>query len=73
MKVFSKAKMIERVQREGRAHMLDRQTLKIMDMLDGKEVRKNDFKSLIYDELEYFVTHNGESYPINPHDCVDKQ
>jgi hypothetical protein len=43
-----------------------------MDMLDGKEARKNDFKALIYDELEYIVFCDGKNYPVNPNDCIEK-
>lgn len=72
MKVFSKQKMMERLEKEGRAHLVDEESAKIMDALDGKEARKNDFKALIYDELEYYVSHEGENYPVNANDCVDK-
>ena len=72
MKVFSKQKMLERLEKEGRSHLIDDESRKIMDALDGKEARKNDFKALIYDELEYFVTYEGENYPVNPNDCVEK-
>lgn len=72
MKVFSKQKMLERLEREGRSHQVDKKSLEIMDALDGKEAVKNDFKALIYDELEYFVRHNGQNYPVNPNDCIDK-
>lgn len=72
MKVFSKQKMMDRLEREGRAHLVDEESAKIMDMLDGKEAVKNDFKALIYDELGYFVRHEGENYPVNPDDCIEK-
>ena len=72
MKVFSKQKMMERLEKEGRVHLVDEESAKIMDMLDGKEAKKNDFKALIYDELEYYVVHEGESYPVNANDCIDK-
>lgn len=72
MKVFSKQKMLDRLEREGRTHQIDEESRKIMDALDGKEAIKNDFKALIYDELEYFVRHNGENFPVNPDDCVEK-
>lgn len=71
MKVFSKQKMLDRLEKEGRSHLVDAETIKIMDMLDGKEAVKNDFKALIYDELEYFVRYEGENYPVNPDDCTD--
>ena len=72
MKVFSKQKMMERLEKEGRAHLVDEESAKIMDMLDGLEARKNDFKALIYDELEYYVSYEGDNYPVNPEDCVEK-
>ena len=72
MKVFSKQKMMERLEKEGRADLVDEESAKIMDMLDGKEARKNDFKALIYDELEYYVNCDGKNYPVNPDDCVEK-
>lgn len=72
MKVFSKQKMLDRLEREGRAHQIDEESRKIMDALDGKEAIKNDFKALIYDELEYFVRYDGENFPVNPDDCVEK-
>lgn len=72
MKVFSKQKMLERLEKEGRSDQIDDESRQIMDALDGKEARKNDFKALIYGELEYYVSHEGENYPVNPNDCVDK-
>lgn len=72
MKIFSKKKMMERLERDGMAHLVDEESAKIMDMLDGKEARKNDFKALIYDELEYYVSCQGQNYPVNPSDCIDK-
>lgn len=72
MKIFSKQKMMDRLEKEGRAHLVDEESAKIMDMLDGKEARKNDFKALIYDELEYIVFCDGKNYPVNPNDCIEK-
>lgn len=61
--------MIDRITQEGRLHMVDQQILDIMDKLEGKEVAKNDFKALIYDEEEYFVRVDGVNYPVNKLDC----
>lgn len=72
MKVFSKQRMLDRLEKEGRSHLVDEQSIEIMNMLDGQEAHKNDFKALIYDELEYFVRVAGENYPVNPNDCIDK-
>ena len=72
MKVFSKQKMLERVEQEGLSHLLDQASLDLMDALDGKEALKNDFKALVYDQLEYFVRHGDRNIPVNPKDCIDK-
>lgn len=72
MKVFSKERMLSRLEKEGRLHLVDNKSAKIMDMIDGKEAHKNDFKALIYDKLEYFVRVDDENYPVNPDDCIDK-
>ena len=72
MMVFSKQKMMERLEKEGRAHLVDEESAEIMDMLDGKEARKNDFKALVHGELEYYVHVNGENYAVNPNDCIKK-
>lgn len=72
MKVFSKQKMLDRVERERMSHLVDEECIRIMNMLDGKEAVKNDFKALVYDELEYFVRHESENYPVNPEDCIEK-
>ena len=72
MKVFSKERMLARIEREGLSHLVDEECAKIMDMLDGKEARKNDFKALVFDQLEYFVSVNGENYPVHPDDVIEK-
>lgn len=72
MKVFSKQKMMERIEKEGLSHMVDEECIKIMDALDGKEAVKNDYKALIFDQLEYYVRLDGKNYPVNPNDCIEK-
>lgn len=64
--------MLDRLKEEGREHLVDDEAIKIMDMLDGKESHKNDFKALVYGELEYFVKVGEDSYPVNPNDCISK-
>ena len=66
---FSKAKMIERLHKEGRADQIDSEIMNIMNKLDGEEAIKNDFKALVHDEEEYFVRVGGVSYPVNKLDC----
>lgn len=72
MKVFSKQKMLDRLKKEGRSDMVDEESAKIMDALDGKEAIKNDFKALVHGQLEYFVVYEDKSYPVNPNDCIEK-
>ena len=72
MKIFSKQKMMERLEREGRTHLIDEKSSLIMGMLDGKEAIKNDFKALVYDEIEFIVRCDGEYYPVNVQDCIEK-
>lgn len=72
MKVFSKQKMLDRLEKEGRSHMVSEQSIRVMNMLDGQEARKSDFKDLIHDELAYFVRVNSINYPVSLNDCIDK-
>lgn len=67
--VFRKSKMIARLEKEGKAHLIDEESKQIMDKLDGKEAIKNDFKALIYDVEEYYVHTVDGDYPVNKLDC----
>ncbi len=66
---FVAEKMKQRLIAEGRGEMITEEITNIMKKLDGKEVRKNNFKALVYDEVEYEATVDGESYPVNIDDC----
>lgn len=66
---FSKAKMIARLNEEGRGHLIDDEITEIMDKLDGKEAIKNDFKALVHDKEEYFIRVDDKCYPVNKEDC----
>lgn len=72
MKIFSKQKMLDRLEKEGRLGMIDEESRETMDMLDGKEAVKNDYKALIFGQLEYFVRLDGQNFPVNPNDCIEK-
>lgn len=68
--VFKKAKMLARIEKAGLLGMVDDEAISIMDKLDGREVKKNDFKALVYDQEEYYVTaEDGTNYPVNINDC----
>lgn len=67
--VFKAAKMVARLEKEGRAHLIDDETKETMKQLDGKEVMKDHYKALIYGEEEYYVRLGDEYYPVNKLDC----
>ena len=67
---FSKQKMIDRVTREGRADMIDKQSLEIMTKLDGKEATTHCWRRRVYGEPVLWVDlGNGEGEYVNEDDC----
>jgi len=73
-KKFSKEKMMQRIQDEGRMDLLDDRCRELMDKIDGLPVEKNRFKALVYDELEYDVWLAEEKIwvPVNIIDCIEE-
>lgn len=72
-KIFSKEKMLERLEREGRTGEIAPESMEIMDKIDGLEAHKNRFKALVYDQLEYYVHHDElGNIPVNINDCIEK-
>ena len=74
MLVFSKQKMLERLEREGRLDEIDDSSRMLMDKIDGLQVIKNDFKALVFDVIEYGVIHpyTKEFILVNTNDCIEK-
>lgn len=73
MLVFSKEKMLQRLEKEGRLAEVDNESREIMDKIDGLEVHKNHFKALVYDELEGYVIHSElGQVPVNYKDTEEK-
>lgn len=69
---FSAAKMLSRIEKEGRMNMVNEENLSLMNRLDGKEVTKNDFRDLVFGERSFFVKDSdGKKYPVNEMDCID--
>lgn len=69
MLIFRKKLMLERLKRENLLNLIDEKIINIMDQLDGKEVKKDDWDALLYDKITYFArTDAGEAYPINIED-----
>ena len=66
---FSAEKMKARLIAEGKGDKITDEILSIMNKLDGKEVEKNRFKALVYDEIEYGITVDGEYFTVNINDC----
>ena len=62
--------MLARIEQEGRLHLVDDNSKRVMDMLHGKEAVKNDFKALVEGiEVYYVKADNGICYPVNKLDC----
>ena len=72
--VFSKDKMMERLEREGKLELVDDKSRELMDLIDGLPAEKNRFKALVYDEIEYMVKHpkSNKWVPVNYNDCIEK-
>ena len=67
---FSKQKMIDRLTREGRADMIDKQALEIMDRLDGKEATTSCWQRQVYGEPVLWVDlGDGAGEYVNEFDC----
>lgn len=71
--IFSKSKMLHRLEREGRLEEIDEQSKQIMDDIDGLPVEKNRFKALVYNINEGMVTHHKYGIlPVNFNDCIEQ-
>lgn len=71
--IFSKSKMLHRLEREGRLEEIDEQSRQIMDDIDGLPVEKNRFKALVYDINGGMVTHPVYgTLPVNFNDCIEQ-
>ena len=72
MLVFRKELMLKRLEKENLLDKVDDEVMKLMNELDGKEVHKNDWKALVFDELEYIARDSeGTTYPINKYDVEE--
>ena len=72
-KIYSKSKMLARLEKEGRSDQISPQALQIMTALDGREAQPNRWRQTVYGEENawFCTTANGEQYPVNPEDCED--
>ena len=68
MLVFRKELMLKRLEKENLLDKVDDEVMKLMNELDGKEVHKNDWKALVFDELEYIARDSeGTTYRGRAH------
>lgn len=72
MLVFSKNKMLERLDKEGRGAEVGAGSLILMTALDGREVQKSRWEALVKGETNYYVRYSDENYPVNINDCIEK-
>ena len=69
--VFRKERMIARLEREGRADLIDSEIVQIMDDLDGQEANTSCWNRRVYDEPVLLVIgKSGKSHYVNENDCI---
>jgi len=73
MLVFSKQRMLERLEREGRLEEIDAESREVMSRIDGLPAFRNDWKYVVLDELEYMVKDldTDKWIPVNIEDCIE--
>lgn len=72
MKVFSKEKMIKRLEKEGRANKIDNEIIAIMDNLDGQPVTTNSWNRQVKGEpVLACIGKDGKYYEVNEDDCEE--
>ena len=70
MSVFRKQRMIDRLTREGRAELITREIIRIMDNLDGQEATTQCWNRRVYDEpVLYVIGKDGKGAYVNEDDC----
>ena len=71
--VFSKKKMITRLEKEGRLEGLPNEVLDVMDNLDNQPVGTNSWNRQVMGEPVYTcMGKDGKFYDVNEEDCVVK-
>lgn len=72
-KIFRKAKMLARIESEGKSDLLNSITLGIMDRLDGRPAEPNRWRQTVYGESDAWccTDETGDQYPVNINDCED--
>lgn len=69
--VFKKERMVARLEREGRADLIDDEIRQIMDDLDGQEASTSCWNRRVYDEpVVLVVGKSGKSHYVNENDCI---
>lgn len=68
---FSKAKMLERVEREGLGHLVDDEVKAHMDNLDGQPASASCWRRQVFDEpVMWVVGKDGVGSYVNEADCI---
>jgi len=67
---FSKQKMLDRIAKENRMHLVGETELAIMDDLDGQDVIANCWQRTVMHQPVYWcVGKSGEGNYVNENDC----
>ena len=70
-RTFRAKKMIERVKKEGLGHMLDKETLDFINLLDGEVGNDYNYASFVHDKPVVWIEANDkhEGVYVNLSDC----
>jgi hypothetical protein len=67
---FRKTKMLSRLADEGRSAELDKESLDLMDSIDGLTAEPNRWRQTVYgEENAGYVNFEGQQIPVNLLDC----
>ena len=68
---FSKARMIKRVNEEGRSEMLTDDVIAMMDNLDGQEASNSCWRRTVFGEpVCWVIGKDGVGAYVNERDCI---
>lgn len=71
IRIFRAKKMLDRIAREGKEHLLDDETRSFIMSLDGAEAQDYNWRSFVYDEPLAWIekTDDREGAYVNICDC----
>lgn len=71
LRTFRAEKMLKRLEKEGRMHEVDAETLDFIKLLDGKQANDYNWQSFVYDEPLCWIEpdEDQDGTYVNANDC----